>query len=103
MLYLETSKDILNLSLAISIFGIAFLLGWILVYFIVIIRRLVSILSGVEESLKKVEDFMTAAREKLDHSTSYLSMLAMGAKELVSYFMSKQTTSRSNSKKKSNG
>ncbi len=99
-MYLETSKDILNLSLAISVFGLAFLLGWILVYFIVIIRRMVQILAGVEQSLRKVEDFMTAAREKLDHSTSYLSMLAMGAKELVGYFMAKRA--KAPGKKKTN-
>ena len=99
-MYLETSKDILNLSLAVSVFGLAVLLGWILVYFIMIIRRLVQILSGVEESLRKVEDFMAAAREKLEHSTSYLSMLAVGAKELVSYFMEKQAKTSSGKKKR---
>ena len=99
-MYLETSKDILNLSVAISAFGLAFLLGWILVYMIMIIRRMVRILSGVEESLKKVESFMITAREKLESSASYLSMLAMGAKELVSYFINKRAET-SNSRKKS--
>ncbi|MFA4936667.1 MAG: hypothetical protein WC575_00015 [Patescibacteria group bacterium] len=88
---LETSKDILNFTLAISIFGLAFLLGWILVYLIIIIRRLVNILQGVEQSMHKLEDFFSTAKDKLEHSTSYLSVLAVGAKELVSYFVKKQT------------
>lgn len=100
MAYLETSKDILNLALALSVFGLAFLMGWILVYVIMMIRRLLNIFTGVEQSLKKVEDFLGAAREKLDHSSSYLAMLATGARELVAYFMAKRD--KTPGRKKSN-
>ncbi len=100
-MYLETSKDILNLALALSVFGLAFLLGWILVYVIITVRRLVRIFSRVEESLQKVESFMAAAREKLEHSSSYLSILATGAKELLAYFMAKRASGTGARKKKS--
>jgi hypothetical protein len=100
MSYLDTSKDILNLALALSVFGLAFLMGWILVYVIMMIRRLLNIFTGVEQSLKKVEEFLGTAREKLDHSSSYLAMLATGARELVAYFMSKRASSTGGKKKK---
>lgn len=86
-MYLNSSQDILNISLAISVFGLAFLIGWILIYFLLIIRRLVKILEGVESSLNKVSEFINSAKAKLDNSASYLSILATGAKELVSYFI----------------
>ncbi|MDP3986077.1 MAG: hypothetical protein U1C53_01520 [Candidatus Veblenbacteria bacterium] len=89
-MYLETSKDILNLSLAVSIFGLAFLMGWMLVYFLLIVRRVVKILEGVEESMRKVGDFVNVAKAKLESSTSYLSILATGAKELVQYLINKR-------------
>lgn len=84
-MYLETSKDVLNLSLAVSVFGLAFLVGWILVYFILIIRRLVRLLAGIEERMRKLDDFLTVIRDKLEHSTSYLSILATAVKELIGY------------------
>lgn len=98
-MYLETSKDILNVSLAVSVFGLAFLIGWILVYFLLIIKRLVKILSGVEESIKKLDAFFTEVKEKLEHSASYLSVLAIGAKELVEYFVKKRAASSGKKKK----
>ncbi len=84
-MYFETSKDVLNVSLAVSVFGLAVLVGWILVYFIVIIRRLVRLLAGIEERMRKLDDFLSIVREKLEHSTSYLSILATAVKELISY------------------
>lgn len=89
-MYLESSRDILNLSLAISVFGLACLIGWILVYCLLIIRRMVKILSGLEQAMAKVAAFVDTAKDKLEHSASYLSVLAMGAKELAAYFMHKR-------------
>ena len=89
-MYLDSSQDILNFSLAVSVFGLAFLIGWILVYFLLIVRRVVKILEGVEESMRKVSDFVNVAKAKLENSASYLSILATGAKELVQYFVSKR-------------
>lgn len=89
-MYLETSKDILNLSLAVSVFGLAFLVGWMLVYGILIIRRLVRLLGTIEERIRKLDDFLAAVREKVEHSTSYLSVVALGVKELVGYLIEKR-------------
>ncbi len=88
----ETSSDILNFSLAISVFGIALILGWILVYFLIIIKRLVWILKSIEEKMKKVEDFINLTKSKIENSSTYLSVLAAGVKEIVSYFVAKKTS-----------
>ncbi|HAO81164.1 MAG: hypothetical protein UV57_C0043G0003 [Parcubacteria group bacterium GW2011_GWD2_43_10] len=95
---LETSKDILNISLAVSVFGLAFLIGWMLVYFLLIIRRVVKILQGVEQAMNKIGDFVDLAREKLDHSASYLSILATGARDLVNYLITKRQAKSSRKK-----
>ncbi len=95
---LETSKDILNLAMAISIFGLAFLVGWILVYFLIIIRRMVKIMEGVEDSMKKISEFVSLAKSKLENSASYLSILATGARELVNYFVNKSSQKKSRKK-----
>ncbi len=86
-MYLETSKDILNLALALAVIGLSFLIGWILVYWLLILRRVVQVLHGLEEGVRKFSDLATFIREKLESSASYLSVLAVGAKELVGYIM----------------
>jgi len=100
MPYLETSKDILNISLAVSAFGLAFLLGWILIYFLLIIRKMIRLLSGIEERMRRIDDFLVSVKQKLESSASYLSVLALGAKELISYFINKRGPGASSKAKK---
>lgn len=95
---LETSKDILNFSLAVSVFGLSFLIGWMLVYFLLIIKRVVQILSELEKTMNKVGTFVETARDKLEHSASYLSLIATGAKELVNYLVGRQKNKSSSRK-----
>lgn len=90
-MYLDNSKDILNLSLAISVFGLAFILGWILIYFLIIIRHLVKVVESIEDKVKKVDEFVSMAKQKMESVSSYLPMLAAGVKELVSYFLEKKS------------
>ncbi|MBI5466140.1 MAG: hypothetical protein HY974_02545 [Candidatus Kerfeldbacteria bacterium] len=90
MVIFQTSADVLNLSLAISVLGLAFLLSWILVYFIMIVRRLVNVLRGIEQSLAKLESFFSAAKDKIENSASYLSVVALGIKELMRYLIERR-------------
>ncbi len=97
---LETSKDILNITLALSIFGLAFLLGWILVYFLLIIRRLAKLISSVDERLKALDNLFHAIKDKLEHSASTFSVMALGIKELVTYFIDKKLNKKTGTGKK---
>ncbi len=96
---LQTSQDVLNLSLALSALGLAFLLGWLLIYFILIVRRMVKIMNKIEATLESLNNFFTIVKEKLTHSATYLSVLASGAKELISFFTNK-TKATNNQKSK---
>ncbi len=100
-MYLQSSADILNLSLAISVFGLAFLLGWMLVYFLLIVRRVVRILSGLEQAMAKIGSFVDLAKVKLESSTSYLSVVAAGAKALISYLLERRVDADGKGKKRS--
>ncbi|MBI5733511.1 MAG: hypothetical protein HY973_01015 [Candidatus Kerfeldbacteria bacterium] len=97
-MYLETSKDILNLALALAVIGLSFLIGWILVYWLLILRRVVQVLHGLEEGVRKFSELVTFIREKLESSASYLSVLAVGAKELAGYIMKLRTDKKGKKK-----
>lgn len=97
-MYLDTSKDLLNVALAISVFGIAFILGWILIYFLIIIHHLIKLVESIENKVKKVDEFVAIVRQKMDSVSSYLPMLAIGIKELVSFFVDKKTNGKNKKK-----
>ena len=99
-MYLETSKDILNIALAISVFGLAFILGWILVYFLLIIRRLANLISSIDDRLKALDNLFHTVKDKLEHSASTFSVMALGIKELVTYFIEKKLNKKSGIGKK---
>lgn len=93
-MYWETSKDLLNLSLAISVFGLAFILGWILVYFLLIIRKVIKVLERLEVGVSKISDVAQTLREKIESSASYLSLAVVGIKELVQFFLDKKAATK---------
>ncbi len=99
-MYLETSKDILNISLSISAFGLAFILGWILIYFLLIIRRLANLVSSIDERLRVLDNLFHTVKDKLEHSVSTFSIMALGIKELVTYFIEKKMDKKSGIGKK---
>ncbi len=96
-MYLQTSQDILNIAIAVSVAGVSFLLGWLLIYAIIITRRLVKITSLIERGAVKLENLINLAKDKLESSASYLSLLSVALKDLISYILIK----KNNSKKKS--
>lgn len=59
---------------------------------------MVRIMEGVEDSMKKISEFVNVAKAKLENSASYLSILATGARELVNYFISKSADKKSRKK-----
>ncbi len=97
---LETSKDILNIALSVSVFGLAFILSWIFVYFLLIIKRLANLISSVDERLKALDNLFHTVKDKLEHSASAFSVMALGIKELVTYFIEKKLNKKTSVGKK---
>jgi len=80
---LETSKDVLNIVLAISVLGISFFIAWSLFYLTMILRNLFKAVKEFKERLDKVDEAVTAFKNKIESSSSYLLLLGEGVKKLV--------------------
>ena len=91
---LDSSKDILNIALAISVFGLAFILGWILIYFLMIIRHLIKMIQSIEERLNKIDDFLNSAKGKFENILSFIPILAASSKQIIEFFASKKSRSK---------
>jgi len=73
----ETSKDILNLVLAISIVGISIFICWLLYYIIASIKKIHNTLNLFQKALGSFNDLMINAKKKLQSSAAYFKLAGM--------------------------
>ena len=84
-MFIESSKDILYLVLAFCALWFTAFVCWVLWYLIRMLRDASSAVREVRDKLHAVEEAMQGIREKLEHSASYLGMVATGTKVLIDY------------------
>src|SRR3989344_6026622 len=61
----ESSKDILNLVIALSLFLVAFAISWFIFEVAVIVRRMRKLVDGLQERLEKIDDAIHSIKDKL--------------------------------------
>lgn len=71
----ETSRDILNWVLAVSIGVLAFFLCWSLYYFIASAQRIFKLIKQVEKGVSKAEELIELIEKKIAGSASYMVIL----------------------------
>ncbi len=77
---LETSKDVLNLVLALCIAVFTGFVCTMLWYLIAVLRDAYGLVKEVKEKLAAVENAVKGIKEKLEHSASYLGVVASAVK-----------------------
>ena len=80
---LETSKDYLNIAIAIAVIGFAFFTCWAIYYFARILQQFFKIAKEMRDRLAKIDELVKTLKEKIEHSTSYLLLIGEGVKKLV--------------------
>lgn len=105
MLVIETSRDVLNLALSISVISLSAFAAWNLFYFAMIMRQGFRVASEVRSVLAKLNQTADALKSKLDQSVSYLGLVGEGLKKIMemmieSQFGSEEKTERRRTKRK---
>jgi len=80
---LESSGDILNLAIAVAVLGLAFFVSWAVYYFAMMLRQGFKIVKEMRDRLHAVDELIRSLKEKIEHSTSYLYLMAEGVKKLT--------------------
>ncbi|MDP3043461.1 MAG: hypothetical protein Q8N21_03590 [bacterium] len=83
MYLIENSQDLLNIVKAVSIFGLAVFICWAIFYFTMILRQMFKVVKEMRERFIKIDEVITALKEKIEHSASYLALIGEGVKKLV--------------------
>lgn len=92
-MYLETSRDILNLVLAFGVLWLVVLLTWLLWHVIGIVRGVHETLEDFRNRLRAVDDVLQLIREKLESTSTYLGLLVDVVKEGIHWFRAKEDPS----------
>jgi undecaprenyl pyrophosphate synthase len=99
----STSIDVLNLVLAICIFFLTIFLCWAIYYFISLACAIRRITKKVEMGINKAEEVVDMARQKLNNSSVYFTVLGDLAKKAMEFVKTKKENKKektSKSKKK---
>lgn len=86
----ESSRDILNLVIALSVFLVSFAIAWFIFEVAVIVRRMRKLTDSVQERLEKIDDAIHSIKDKLGSTAASLGFLAEGAKQLIKYVIEKK-------------
>ncbi len=79
----ENSQDILNLAKTIGVVGISVVLVMLVYYLAMMTRQVFLIIKEMRNRTHKLDELLKIAKEKLEHSTSYLLLIGEGVKKLV--------------------
>ncbi len=95
----ETTKDILYIVLAFCALWITIFMCWVIYYVAMILRQAHSLMNDVKDKMQAIDEAIRGVREKLEHSSAYLALIADGAKYLVKHFTEKKKRGRPPKKK----
>lgn len=86
----QSSSDLLNVVLAVSVLWVAIFLSLALFYLILLLREAHKTVHGVREKTEKFHKALENIREKIENSAAYITLGMEGVKELVRYVMDKR-------------
>ena len=79
----DSSKDILNIVIAASVGIFAIFTCYAIFYFAQILRQGFKIIKEMRDRLHKVDSLIKTIKDKIEHSTSHIILIAEGMKKLV--------------------
>ncbi|MCK5510378.1 hypothetical protein KAI65_02445 [Candidatus Parcubacteria bacterium] len=94
---MDTSKDILNIVIAASVGIFAIFTCYAIFYFAQILRQGFKIIKEMRDRLHKVDSLIKTIKDKIEHSTSHIILIAEGMKKLVEV-IKERTEKRKDSK-----
>ena len=97
---LETSRDILNLSIAVAVIALVVFLCWTLYYLISNLKRINRISQKIESGVTKVDGLVDLIKSKVKQSSSYLFLFSKLADKAMDYFSHRSKEKKENKEDK---
>jgi formate hydrogenlyase subunit 3/multisubunit Na+/H+ antiporter MnhD subunit len=74
----ETSKDLLNIVIAISVLLLAGFLSWLIYYMAMMMREFFQVTQEMHSKVKKVDEAVKSFTDKIEHLASYILLAKEG-------------------------
>ena len=97
---IETSKDILWLTIAGSVGLFTLFSCWGIFYLVMIIRAGSKSVKKIEQVIDSIHDIVKTTKEKLEHSAAYVSVLGEGFKKVMEVVKEQSGSTTKKRKKK---
>lgn len=79
----ETSKDLLNIAIALGVLSLAGFSSWAIYYLARILQQGFRVVKEMRDRINKLDELIQSIKDKIEHSTSYLLLIGEGVKKLV--------------------
>ncbi|MCK9438729.1 MAG: hypothetical protein WCY43_03400 [Patescibacteria group bacterium] len=99
---METSGDILNISISLAVLVVAFFLSWLLFYLVISFKRIYKITAQAQGIANKTENLLNLIKSKIKQSGSYLFIFSKLADKAMDYFGEKMKEKKERTNKESN-
>ena len=96
---LETSQDLLYIVIAFCVLWLTVFLCWMIYYVAMLLKQAYDLTRSFKEKLEKVEGLIDLIKNKLEASSSHLTLVAEGVGQLVKYLTEQRSTKTKTSKK----
>jgi hypothetical protein len=90
----ETSRDILNWAVAVSVVAVAISMVWAMVYIIGMLRTVSELNRRVRSAIEGFTVVMAHLQDKIQSTAGYLPMIVQAVTRLVDYFMKQRAERR---------
>ncbi len=81
----DTSKDILNITIAVCIVSFTFFSCWGIYYIVKIIKNISEVVDDFKNLFTKMDYILDLIKDKIQSSTSYLFLIGEAAKKIISF------------------
>jgi len=82
---LETSQDLFYITLSLSLIAFSVFLCWFMYYLIRLMKNAVYTVEKFTDVMKKLDEVLDMAKDKLKSTGTYLTMVATGVKSVMEY------------------
>ncbi len=91
----ETSKDVLNLVLSISIFLVAATLSWLLYQMAKTFYSINRVTTGLEKIINSIEESIEKFKDRTNNIASYLTVVLKTGQQILEMVQNKRAARRS--------
>lgn len=96
---IETSKDVLYLTIALAVLIVTVFLVWIMYYLAMILKQSKEIVSEVRKKVEAFGEILNNIKEKVATSATVLTALGKGVADLIGLFKEKKESKRAREEK----